>query len=99
MTISVKVQSKGKEVLVAAADSDLLGRTFRSGSLRIHVSREFYEGDLLDEEAFVSRLEMATVANLVGKEAVGAAIEHGFVNAECVLEIGGVPHAQMARMI
>ena len=99
MTISVKVHSKGKELLVAAADSDLLGKTFRSDNLRIHVSREFYDGEALDEEAFVSRLDMATVANLVGEETVGAAVKHGFVSADCVLVIGGVPHAQMARMI
>ena len=99
MTISVKVHSKGKELLVAAADSDLLGQTFRSDSLKLHVAREFYEGDHLDEEGFLSRLTMATVANLVGEETVGAAIRHGFVNADCVLTIGGVPHAQMARMI
>jgi hypothetical protein len=99
MTISVKVHSRGKELLVAASDSDLLGRTFRSDNLRLHVSREFYEGEILDEEAFLSRLAMATVANLVGEETVGVAIKRGFVNSDCVLVIDGIPHAQMARMI
>ena len=99
MMISVKVHSKGKELLVAAADRDLLGKTFRSENLRIHVSREFYDGEALDEDAFILRLQMATVANLVGEHAVGVAIKHGFVKADCVLVIDGVPHAQMARMI
>ncbi len=99
MTISVKVHSKGEELLVAASDSDILGKTFRSEGLKIHVSREFYEGETVDEEVFLSRLEMATVANLVGERAVGAAVERGFVDPECVIVIGGVPHAQMARMI
>ncbi len=99
MTISVKVHTSGKEVLVAACDSELLGKTFASGKLRIEVSRGFYEGQMCDEEIFISRLQMATIANLVGRETVDAAVRHGFVDTACVLQIGDVPHAQMARMI
>ena len=99
MTISVKVHRSGRELLVAACDSDLLGKTFREGKLRIHVSEEFYEGDLVEEDIFVNRLEMATVANLVGKRTVDVAVLHGLVDPECVLIIDGVPHAQMARMV
>lgn len=99
MTISVKVHTSGKEVVIAACDEDLLGQTYRSDKLKIHVSRAFYEGQICDEEVFVSRLDMATIANLVGKRTVEAAIKHGFVDADAVLVIGGVPHAQFARMI
>jgi len=35
----------------------------------------------------------------VGKRTVETAIKHGFVDPACVLLIGDVPHAQMARMI
>ena len=97
--ISIKVHSRGSELLVAACDSDLLGKTFRSGKLRIHVSREFYHAEECDEETLVSRLEIATVANLVGELVVDVAVAHGLVDRECVLDIGGVPHAQMTRMI
>ena len=97
--ISIKVHSRGSELLVAACDSDLLGKTFRSGKLRIHVSREFYHAEECDEETLATRLEMASVANLVGRRAVDVAVAHGLVDPGCVLDIGGVPHAQMARMI
>ncbi len=97
--ISVKVYSQGREVLVAACDSDILGQTFRSKDLRIHVSEGFYKGDSGDEEMLVSRLQMCTIANLVGKKTLEIAIKHGFVDPKCVLDIGGVPHAQMARLI
>ena len=97
--VSVKVHRQGSETLVAACDCELLGRTFREGKLRLHVSKGFYEGDAVEEDLLVNRLEMATVANLVGRTAVDIAIRHGFVNPEFVLVIDGVPHAQMARMI
>ena len=99
MTISVRVHRSGRELLVAACDSELLGRTFREGKLRLHVHAEFYEGDRVEEDILVNRLEMATVANLVGKRVVAIAIRHGMVNPDCVLVIDGVPHAQMARMV
>lgn len=97
--ISVKLYRKGPEVLVAACDSDILGKTFRGEGLKIHVSEGFYKGDVGDEEMLVNRLEMATIANLVGKKTLEIAVRRGFVDPSCVLLIGGVPHAQMARMM
>jgi len=97
--ISMKIHEREGELLVAACDSDLLGKTFRGDGLRIEVSESFYGGEVGDEEMLVARLGMATIANLVGKTTVDIAVRHGFVDRACVLMIGGVPHAQMARMI
>ncbi|OGS42511.1 MAG: hypothetical protein A3K67_07495 [Euryarchaeota archaeon RBG_16_62_10] len=97
--ICVKVYRQGQEMVVAACDSDILGKTFRSKDIKIHVSEGFYKGDDGDEELLINRLEMATILNLVGRRTVDIAVRHGFVDPACVLEIGGVPHAQMARMM
>ncbi|MGQ9587951.1 MAG: DUF424 domain-containing protein [Thermoplasmata archaeon] len=97
--ISIKVYKRGRELVVAACDADIIGRTFRSKDLKIHVSEGFYKGDSGDEDMLVNRLEMATIVNLVGRKTVDIAIRHGFVDPDRVLMIGGVPHAQMARMI
>lgn len=97
--IRVKVYRQGTEVLVAACDSDILGKTFRSKGLKLHLSEGFYDGERADEDKLVNRLEMATVANLAGKRTLEIAVRRGFVDEACVIVIGGVPHAQMARMI
>ncbi len=97
--ICVKVYRQGPEVLVAACDEDIVGKTFRGNDLKITVSESFYKGDTGDENMLVSRLEMATIANLVGKKTLDIAIKHGFVDPDYVLRIGEVPHAQMARMM
>ncbi len=99
MSISIKIHRRGAELLIAACDLDLLGKTFCEGKMRLHVSEDFYGGDTVDEEILVNRLGMATVANLVGEATIGAAVRHGFVDPECIIRIGDVPHAQMARMI
>lgn len=97
--IFVKVYRQGSEVLVAACDDDIVGKTFRGKDLRITVSESFYKGECGDEEMLVNRLELATIANLVGKRTLAIAIKHGFVDPENILQIGEVPHAQMARMM
>ncbi len=97
--ICVKVYKQGAETLVAACDLDIVGQTFRGKGLKIQVSEGFYKGDSGDEDMLVNRLEMATIANLVGKRTIEIAIRRGFVDPGCVIDIGGVPHAQMARMI
>lgn len=97
--ICLKVYTQGRERLVAACDPDIVGKTFRSEGLVLEVSESFYHGDDVDDEALVNWLRLATVANLSGRHTVEVAVENGFVDRACVLEIGGVPHAQMTRMM
>jgi len=98
MPIRMKVYHRGKETLVAAADADLIGKTFREGKLKIEVGK-FYEGDVVTEEAFLDHLKLATIGNFVGKETIGAAKRGGYASDDGVLWIGGVPHAQYVLMI
>src|SRR3989442_7848181 len=77
MPIRMKVYHQGKETLVAAADADLIGKTFREGKFKIEVGK-FYEGDVVTEERFASELRLATIGNFVGKETIDAAKEAGF---------------------
>lgn len=58
----------------------------------------FYDGFLATEEVLVNNLEIATTANLVGERTIQAAVKAGFIDKEGVIEIGGVPHAQMYRI-
>src|SRR2546427_12264608 len=78
MPIRMKVYHQGKETLVAAADADLIGKTFREGKFKIEVGK-FYEGDVVTEERFASELRLATIGNFVGKETIDAAKEAGLV--------------------
>ncbi len=96
--ITVKVYRRGSEIVVAAADKSLLGRCLREDKVRLDVCPSFYEGEDADEEVLVSRLQMATIANLVGKETVAAAARNKLINEECVMTIEGVPHVQIVRM-
>lgn len=98
MEFFVKVHRSEGEFLVAACDSDILGKTFEEGRLVLDVRKEFYGSDLVGWETLRDLLDEATIANLVGEEVISKAIEGGFIEAENVLRVKGVPHAQMVRM-
>ena len=95
---TVKMHRSGGDLLLAAADKELLGRKLKEGPLRLEVSPSFYQGEDANEEILLNRLSMCTVANLVGANVVAAAIRAGYIDRECTLTIEGVPHAQLAKM-
>ena len=96
--ISVRRHLTGGELLVAACDAALLGKRFEEGELRLELLPGFYDGERVDRRLFLEVLSLATIANLAGEETVGAAVEAGLVDPECVIQIDGVPHAQLVRM-
>jgi hypothetical protein len=91
----LKSYSVNKEILVAACDSELVGRTFCEGELHLYVNKDFFKGQPADEHEVKKALEEATIANLVGERSVTCGIDSGVVDENCVIIIDGVPHAQM----
>ncbi len=85
-------------LLVSVCDPDCLGETFENGRATITVSESFYAGEDAVEatrEEVVAGLQRAQVANIVGEEAVGVAVDAGLVDEETVLEFDGTRHAQL----
>jgi len=84
--------------MVASADADIVGESFEGDGVRVDVDAEFYGDEPTDRGDVVEALRGASIANLVGEEAVEAGVEAGVVDEDCVLRVDGVPHAQMVRL-
>ncbi|WP_123538027.1 DUF424 domain-containing protein [Halosimplex salinum] len=82
-------------LLVSVCDPEDLGETYEADEVSLTVEPEFYDGEEATEGEVVDSLSRCTTANIVGTEAVGLAVEHGFVDEENVLELGGTRHAQL----
>ncbi len=87
------------EILLAAADSDLIDRDLREGKLHLRVIPQFYGETRVSEETFLSSMAICTIANLVGRHVVRIAIENEYIDPDNVIYIDGVPHAQFAKMV
>ena len=84
--------------LVSVCDPECLGETYEDGPVTLTVSEEFYGGDEAVEataEEVIAGLQRAQVANIVGTESVGVAVEAGLVDEETVLEFEETRHAQL----
>lgn len=92
---TIKTQT---EVLVAACDADIVGKTFEENELCLEVKSDFYCGDAVFLHDCGPLLVEATILNLVGNRIVGKAVELGLVNPDHVLKIGDTVHAQMVRL-
>ena len=98
MEVYVKIRRWGRQVLLAACDADILGKTFQNSDLVFEVKEEFYKGFKTNVEEAVSLIEESTIVNLVGSKIVKKAIEKGYVHPEAVIDICGVLHAQIVKM-
>ncbi len=98
MEVYVNLKKVGRNVLLAICDIELLGRTLREGKIVFHVKDEFYNGGRVTLEEGVEMIENCTIVNMVGKHCVEKAIQKGYVHPEAVLNIEGIPHAQIVKL-
>ena len=96
--IAIKIHNPSGEVLIAACDEKLLGKTFEDDELQLHVNTEFYDGFRTDEKELLVHLKNSTSANLVGEIVIKCVIKAGLISDDCIIRIQGIPHAQIYRM-
>lgn len=98
MTLLLTERETPEGVVVSVCDADLLGETYEEGRVSLTVTEEFYGGDPASAEEIAAALGRAKTANIVGEEAVAAAVEAGFVDPGNVLDVDGTVHAQYVRL-
>ncbi|MGE5575006.1 MAG: DUF424 domain-containing protein [Ignavibacteria bacterium] len=98
LEVYLNIKKMGQNVLLAVCDCELLGRTLREGKIVFKIKDEFYNGRKATVDEAVGLINNSTIVNLVGKCCVEKAISQGYVHPEAVLEIEGVPHAQIVKL-
>lgn len=88
----------GGNVLLAICDCEILGKTLREGKITFHVKEEFYKGTKVNIDEAIDMIENSNIVNMIGKNVVHKAIERGYVHPEAVLNIEGIPHAQIVKL-
>ncbi len=77
--------------LVNICDSDLIGRTLSEGSLKMHISKEFFGGQIVDEGEALQMLKESTIVSLAGEKSVQMALSNKLGSDQAVRLIEGVP--------
>lgn len=94
----MKMSTVRGEVLLAACDRSVLGKTLRDGKIHLTVDRSFYLGAFVNEKMYIESLSICSIANLVGNTVVGIAEREGYVSPDNTLVISGIRYAQFATM-
>jgi len=94
----MKLRKIGNNVLLSICDAEILGRTLREGKIVFQVTEEFYKGVEVELEEAIAMIENSTIVNIVGKNVVQKAVEKGYVHPEAIINIEGVPHAQIVKL-
>jgi hypothetical protein len=98
LDVYIKLRKKGNNVLLAACDAEIIGKTFKHGKLRVHVHEDFYKGCLTSLDEAMDLIAHSTIVNLIGTMVVKRAIEKGLVHPDAVLKVDGTLHAQIVRL-
>jgi hypothetical protein len=98
LEVYLNLKKRGQSTVLAICDAELLGQTLNEGRIVFEVREEFYKGTRTSVEEAVDLIEQSTIVNMVGKGIVKKAIEKGLIHPEAVLNISGVPHAQIVRL-
>jgi uncharacterized protein len=98
LEVYVNLKKAGRNVLLAVCDCELLGKTLREGKIVFHIKDEFYNGRKATVDEAMGMINNSTIVNLVGKCCVEKAIEEGYVHPDAVLNIQGIPHAQIIKL-
>jgi hypothetical protein len=98
LEVYIKLRKIGGNVLLAVCDAEILGKTLREGKIVFCIKEEFYKGAKVTIEEAVMMMANSTIVNLIGRNIVRRAIESGYVHPEAVLNIEGVPHAQILKL-
>ena len=94
----MNIRKTGNGMLLAICDAEIIGKTLRQGKIVFNVKEKFYKGAKVSIEEAISMIQNSTIVNMVGKNVVEKAIEKGYVHPEAVLNIEGVPHAQIVKI-
>ena len=77
--------------LVNVCDAELIGRTLNEGKLKMHISDDFYSGELVEEEEALRLIKQSTAISLTGQRSVNIALSNKMGSPQAVREIEGVP--------
>jgi uncharacterized protein len=83
--------------IVNVCDTELIGRTLVEGKLKMHISKDFFGGDLVGEEEATKIIKESAMISLAGKRSVSIALANRLGSAQAVREIQGVPFLMIYR--
>ena len=88
---SVRTSEYKGTILVNICDEELVGKTVTEGQLKVHLSSEFYSGEVVDMGEALRLIRTCSIVNLAGSRSVALAVQNNVGAPEAIREIEEVP--------
>ena len=88
---AVKTTEYEGSVLANVCDEELVGATVVAGSLKVHLSKDFYSGEVVDRGEALRLIRACSIVNLAGERSVSLAVDNQLGAKEAIREIEEVP--------
>ena len=88
---SVRTAEYKGTILVNMCDEELVGRTVSEGKLKVHLSKDFYSGEVVSGGEALRLIRTCSIVNLAGARSVMLAVSNSVGAAEAIREIEDVP--------
>jgi hypothetical protein len=88
---SVRTTEYRGGVLVNICDEELVGKTVAEGKLKMHISKDFYAGEVVEKGEALRLIRTCAIVNLAGRRSVSLAIDNEIGAREAVREVEDVP--------
>ena len=88
---SVRTAEYKGTILVNICDEELVEKTVTEGELKVHLSKEFYSGEVVDTGEALRLIRTCSIVNLAGTRSVALAVDNSVGAPEAIREIEEVP--------
>ncbi len=96
---SIRAADYKGSTLVSICDEELIGTTVTEGRLKMHISRDFFYGEIVDGNEALRLMKVCSIVNLAGRRAVSLAIANELGAKEAVREIEKVPFLMIYKFL
>ncbi len=96
---SIRTSEFQGNTLVNICDEELIGKTIAEGKLRMHISRDFFYGEVVDGEEALRLMKVCSIINLAGRRSVSLAIDNKLGAREAIREIENVPFLMIYKFL
>lgn len=78
-------------ILVNICDEELVGKTVVEGDLKVHLSKDFYSGEVVNSGEALRLIRTCSIVNLAGARSVSLAVDNKVGAPQAIREIQKVP--------
>jgi len=86
-------------ILVNMCDEELVGKTVTEGKLQVHLSKEFYSGEVVGMGEALRLIRTCSIVNLAGSRSVSLAVDNKVGAREAIREIEEVPFLMIYKFL